>query len=77
MGAPYHENESLIKKNKVLVFSSNYQLYGDISRRVMSSLAMFTPEMEVYSIDEAFLKLDKFYGQDPYSLAFRYTIKNS
>ena len=69
MGAPYHENESLIKKNKVLVFSSNYQLYGDISRRVMSSLAMFTPEMEVYSIDEAFLRLDKFYGQDPYSLA--------
>ena len=69
MGAPYHANESLIKKNKVLVFSSNYQLYGDISRRVMSSLAMFTPEMEVYSIDEAFLRLDKFYGQDPYSLA--------
>ena len=69
MGAPYHENESLIKKNKVLVFSSNYQLYGDISRRVMSSLAMLTPEMEVYSIDEAFLRLDKFCGQDPYSLA--------
>ena len=69
MGAPYHQTEYLLKKNKVSVFSSNYQLYGDISRRVMSSLSMFVPEMEVYSIDEAFLRLDKHYGKDPYSLA--------
>ncbi len=69
MGAPYHQTEYLLKKNKVSVFSSNYQLYGDISRRVMSSLSMFVPEMEVYSIDEAFLRLDKHYGRDPSSLA--------
>ena len=69
MGAPYHQTKYLLKKNKVSVFSSNYQLYGDISRRVMSSLSMFVPEMEVYSIDEAFLRLDKHYGKDPYSLA--------
>ena len=69
MGAPYYKYKQTIDVNGVAVFSSNYQLYGDISRRVMSSLAMFTPEMEVYSIDEAFLRLDKFYGKDPYSLA--------
>ena len=69
MGAPYHQTKYLLKKNKVSIFSSNYQLYGDISRRVMSSLSMFVPEMEVYSIDEAFLRLDKHYGKDPYSLA--------
>ena len=75
MGAPYHQNEHLIKKNKVSVFSSNYQLYGDISRRVMNSLAMFTPEMEVYSIDEAFLRLDRFHSKSAYSLASEMQLK--
>jgi DNA polymerase V len=39
------------------VFSSNYTLYGDMSRRVMQTLSAFTPELEIYSIDEAFLNL--------------------
>ena len=46
------------------VFSSNYELYGDISQRVMESLRHFCPDMEVYSIDEAFLKLDAFSHRD-------------
>ena len=58
MAVPYFEHEKLIKKHKIAVFSSNYQLYGDMSQRVMDSLRLFCPDMEVYSIDEAFLRLD-------------------
>jgi DNA polymerase V len=58
MGAPYHQNKDIIAKHKVAVFSSNYQFYGDMSQRVMSSLKMMVPDMEIYSIDEAFLSLD-------------------
>jgi len=58
MGVPFFESKAVIKKNNVAVFSSNYQLYGDMSQRVMDSLRLFAPDMEVYSIDEAFLRLD-------------------
>jgi len=58
MGVPFFEQKALIKKHNVAVFSSNYQLYGDMSQRVMDSLRLFCPDMEVYSIDEAFLRLD-------------------
>jgi DNA polymerase V len=58
MGVPVFKQKAVIKKHNVAVFSSNYQLYGDISKRVMDSLGLFTPDMEVYSIDEAFLRLD-------------------
>ena len=58
MGAPIFKQKAIIKKNNVAVFSSNYELYGDMSKRVMDSLSLFTPDMEVYSIDEAFLRLD-------------------
>ena len=58
MGAPIFKQKAVIKKHNVAVFSSNYQLYGDMSKRVMDSLSLFTPDMEVYSIDEAFLRLD-------------------
>src|SRR5512139_3116894 len=51
MGAPYFKIERLIRKNRVCVFSSNYGLYGDLSRRVMQVLASFAPRIEVYSID--------------------------
>ena len=54
-GAPAFECEQLIKKNGVYAFSSNYALYGDMSQRVMNTLSGFVPEMEIYSIDEAFL----------------------
>ena len=60
MGAPLHLYKTLIKKNKIFTYSSNYTLYGDMSSRVMSSLNYFVPDMEIYSIDEAFLDLRKF-----------------
>jgi DNA polymerase V len=57
MGEPYFKVKDLVKINKVHIFSSNYALYGDISRRVMKILKEFSDKMEVYSIDEAFLSL--------------------
>ena len=57
MGEPYFKVKDLVKKNKVEVFSSNYALYGDISRRVMRVLRTFSPKVEIYSIDEAFIDL--------------------
>jgi DNA polymerase V len=57
MGAPLFQVRPLIRKHGVLVYSSNYALYGDMSGRVMASLAEFAPDVEVYSIDEAFLDL--------------------
>lgn len=58
MGAPEFECRPLIKKHGIHVFSSNYALYGDMSSRVMKILEGFTPHVEVYSIDEAFLNFD-------------------
>lgn len=55
MGAVLFKIKDLIKKHGVKVFSSNYTLYGDMSSRVMQVLSNFAPEMEIYSIDEAFL----------------------
>ena len=60
MGEPYFKAEKIIKKNKVKVFSSNYTLYGDISQRVMEILSSFSPDIEIYSIDEAFLNFNGF-----------------
>ena len=57
MGEPYFKVKDLVKKNKIEVFSSNYALYGDISRRVMRVLRTFSPKVEIYSIDEAFIDL--------------------
>ncbi len=57
MGEPYFKVEKIVKKNNVKIFSSNYSLYGDISRRVMKTLKQFSPQIEIYSIDEAFLNL--------------------
>ncbi len=59
-GDPYHLKQAELKKHEVAVFSSNYPLYGDMSRRVMQVLSGFTPELEIYSIDEAFLNLAGF-----------------
>ena len=60
MGEPYFKAKDIIIKNKVEVFSSNYSLYGDLSRRVMRTLKRFNEEIEVYSIDEAFIDLSNF-----------------
>ena len=57
MGAPYHQIKKCCERNGVVVLSSNYELYGDMSRRVTSVLARFAPELEIYSIDESFLDL--------------------
>lgn len=59
MGDPYFKIRDLCKKHGVSVFSSNYALYGDMSRRVMQTIAEFVPEMEIYSIDEAFVLFEK------------------
>tara|TARA_B100001123_G_scaffold20873_1_gene23032 strand:+ start:2975 stop:4255 length:1281 start_codon:yes stop_codon:yes gene_type:complete len=57
MGEPYFKVKKIVKENSVKIFSTNFALYGDISRRVMKTLKQFSPQMEVYSIDEAFLDL--------------------
>ena len=57
MGVPFYQLKDIIRKKNIAVFSSNYTLYGDLSRRVMSILAEQVPEIDVYSIDEAFLDL--------------------
>ena len=62
MGAPIFKYRTLIANYNVKVFSSNYSLYGDMSSRVMSILKQFTPDIQVYSIDESFLKLEGFEG---------------
>ena len=65
MGAPAFKYDSVFKKHNVHVFSSNFPLYGDMSSRVMSILSSYTPNIEIYSIDEAFLE---FRGFDNYNL---------
>lgn len=60
MGIPAFEYEALFKRLGVQVFSANFALYGDMSHRVMNILSEYTPDMEIYSIDEAFLKFEGF-----------------
>lgn len=57
MGQPLYQVKELIEKRKVAVFSANFALYGDLSRRVMETLREFAPALEIYSIDEAFMDL--------------------
>lgn len=57
MGVPFFEVKDIVKKHKVATYSSNYTLYGDMSGRVMKTLSAFTPDLQIYSIDEAFLPL--------------------
>ena len=59
MGTPLFQIRDLIRRENITVFSSNYQLYGDMSQRVMNILRQSAPGIEVYSIDEAFLNLDQ------------------
>ena len=60
MGTPYFKIPQLIKKHNIQILSSNYALYGSMSRRVMQVLGRFTPTLEIYSIDESFLDLSGF-----------------
>ena len=58
MGDPLFKIRDIVEKNHVAVFSGNFALYGDMSRRVQEVLRGYSPSIEVYSIDEAFLDLD-------------------
>lgn len=71
MAEPWFKLERLARQHGIVALSSNYALYGDMSARVMSILAAFSPRQEIYSIDECFLDLDGFdsvslqaYGQE-------------
>jgi len=77
MGEPYFKVKKIIEKNNVKVFSSNYALYGDMSQRVMEILLGFSPDVEIYSIDEAFLSLKGFKNYEllTYCKHIRKTIK--
>jgi DNA polymerase V len=77
MGVPVFKIRHLIEQYDVRVFSSNYTLYGDMSGRVMQTLAAFAPAMEIYSIDEAFLSLDRLAFTDltTYGRQIRQTVR--
>lgn len=75
MGTPVYQVESLIKRHRIQLFSSNYALYADMSARVMQVLESFAPQTEIYSIDEAFLDLTGVCDRDP--IAYARTIKET
>ena len=64
MGEPIFKCRDRVKQHNVIVRSSNFSLYGDMSRRVMQTIRLFAPDVEIYSIDEAFIKLDGLIGRD-------------
>jgi DNA polymerase V len=71
MGAPEFKIREELAKHNVKVFSSNYPLYGDLSNRVMCILNQFTPNIEIYSIDESFLNFDGLSVNDYHSLGLK------
>ncbi|MFR9592144.1 MAG: hypothetical protein SNG27_07075 [Rikenellaceae bacterium] len=60
MGAPLFQVRSIVEDNNVTLFSANHHLYADISQRVMAVLRAYTPAIEIYSIDEAFIDFSQF-----------------
>lgn len=64
MGAPWFKLKDLAQQHGIIAYSSNYALYADMSNRVMSILRQFSPDQEVYSIDECFLDLTGFQRRD-------------
>jgi DNA polymerase V len=70
MGTPWFQMKDLAKQHGIQAYSSNYTLYGDMSGRVVEVLRKFTPNLEVYSIDESFLQIETVLKQfaDPTSL---------
>jgi DNA polymerase V len=75
MGQPYFMARELCEQKGVSVFSSNYALYGDLSRRVMQAIASVYPDIEVYSIDECFLDIDEKYVGDLHAFGRRITAR--
>ena len=59
MGTPYFQLKPMIAEYGLILKSSNYELYGDLSRRVIAVLGTFSPDVEQYSIDEAFIRVTK------------------
>lgn len=74
MGVPFYQIKDEIRKYNIAVFSSNYTLYGDMSNRVMFLLSEFTPNLEIYSIDEAFLDLSGFNNLSAYGREITRTV---
>jgi DNA polymerase V len=64
MGTPWFQMRELAQAHGIVAFSSNYALYADMSNRVMSILARYSPDQEIYSIDECFLGLEGFSHTD-------------
>ena len=75
MGIPLFKIKELVEAEDVQVFSSNYELYGDMSSRVVSVIRRFTPEIEIYSIDESFIKFDGVPDMINLSSQMRFTVK--
>lgn len=79
MAVPYYEARELIEKNNVAVFSSNYNLYGDMSYRIMTILKLLVGEsrVEVYSVDESFLDLSHITSEllKPFAIQIKATIE--
>ena len=77
MGQPYFEWKNIAEKNNVKIFTPNFALYGDVSNRVMKTLAQFSDEYQIYSIDECFLDLTNMEipDLDKYGKKVRETIK--
>ena len=77
MGEPFFRVRDLVRREDIRVFSSNYPLYADMSRRMNETLACFSPEVEVYSIDESFVGLGGFHRRDlvAYAREIRATMK--
>ena len=75
MGVPLFKVKDIVERENVIVFSSNYTLYADMSRRVMNIISELAPSIEIYSIDEAFIELtDMKIDYDSYARQMRKTI---
>ena len=77
MGAPWFQMQPLARKHGIVALSSNYELYADLSNRMMGVLARYSPHQEIYSIDECFLGLDGFRNHDrvSYGQEIRQTVR--
>jgi len=80
MGVPLFQIKEMVKFHNIRVFSSNYELYGDVSNRVMSTISKYAPNYEVYSIDEIFIDLSGFethFNLVDYCKEIRYVVRRN
>ena len=76
MGVPLFKVRHLVEENDVAVFSSNYALYGDLSRRVFDTIGQFVPALEHYSINEVFVYFDRTGNREEDAHEIRRTVRN-